>query len=57
MAVKKIFTGLNTHLYLFNLNEKGKFNKLKDKLKNTGKITEVFINNKLAFEHKKFTKR
>ena len=52
----KELIGLNRHLYTFNLAEYGEFKKLKEVLSSTGTITEVFINNGYAFEHKQSIK-
>lgn len=54
VSVKKKFVGLNTYLYTFSLKEREKYHSYMDRLKKTGQVTVVFINNGYAFEHKKF---
>ncbi len=53
MIVRKKMIGLNTYLYTFSLKEQNKFQQYMNRLKKTGKITVVFINNKYAFEYQK----
>lgn len=48
----KEYIGLNLYYYEFNLKEEKKFLSMKEKLSKTGTITEIFVNNKLAFEYK-----
>ena len=52
MKVKKEHIGLRTYLYTFNLEDRAKFDQYKTRLKKTGKVTEVFLNNKYGLEHK-----
>ena len=52
MKVTKELIGLRTYLYTFNLKDRVKFNQYRTRLKKTGKVTEVFVNNKLALEYK-----
>jgi len=46
-------TGLRTWLYSFKLTKREKAERAKNRLKHKGTVTEVFVNNGLAFE---FTK-
>lgn len=50
----KELIGLDVFLYTYKLSETKKFNDDREKLSKTGVITEVFVNNGLAFEHKKY---
>ena len=55
--MKKELVGLNTYLYTFTLRERDKYRQYRSRLSKTGKVTEVFINNRYAFEYKKFLRR
>ena len=51
--MKKELIGLNTYLYSFPLREEKKYNAAMKRLKKTGKVTVVFLNNRYGFEYKK----
>ena len=54
--MKKEMIGLNTYLYTYGLRDKDNYHKAMARLSKTGKVTELFVNNKLAFEWKKYRK-
>lgn len=50
--MRKQYVGLNTYLYTFPLKQKENHDKVLKRLKSSCTITEVFVNNMLAFEAK-----
>ena len=56
IKMKKEMIGLNTYLYTYGLRDKDNYHKAMARLSKTGKVTELFVNNKLAFEWKKYRK-
>ena len=52
--MKRKMIGLNTYLYTFEVNDRDNYTKVIQRLQSKGMITEVFVNNKLAFEFKEY---
>ena len=52
-ATKGSHGKLGTYLYTFPFREEAKYEEYKKRLKKTGKVTIVYVNNRYAFEYKR----